>query len=87
MLRFSFRSGFRTLCLSLLLQATGQAASDLECVVLAEVDIEAPEISNESEKTALVEAFPGSCIAADLIRTILSEISNDFITRGLIMKT
>jgi hypothetical protein len=63
---FSFQSGFRALCLSLLLQATGQATSDLECVVLDEVDIEASEISNESQKTALVEAFPGNCIDAGL---------------------
>ena len=81
---FSFQSGFRVLGLSLLLQATGQAANDLVCVVLDEVDIEASEILSESERSSLVAAFLGSCIDADLIRTILSEISNDFINRGYV---
>lgn len=68
----------------MLLQATGQAANDLECVVLNQVDIEASEILNESEQISLIEAFLGNCIDADLIRTILTEISNDFIARGYV---
>ncbi len=81
---YSLRSGFKALSLSLLLQASVQAANDTACIALSKVDIEASGLPGESDRSALTRPFLGSCIDGDLIRSILSEISNDFIARGYV---
>ncbi len=81
---YSLRSGFRALSLSLLLQASVHAANDTECIALSRVDIEASGLPGESDRAALTRSFLDSCIDGDLIRSILSEISNDLIARGYV---
>ncbi len=81
---YTLRSGFRALGLSLLLQASVQAANDTECIALSQVDIEASGLPGDSDRAALTRPFLGSCIDSDLIRTILSEISNNLIARGYV---
>jgi hemolysin activation/secretion protein len=81
---YSLRSGFKAFSLILLLQASAQVASAAECIALNRVDIVAAELVGESGLTMLPRPFLGQCIDSNLIRTILSEISNDLIARGYV---
>ncbi len=81
---YSLRSGFRAFSLGLLLQALAQAASAADCTALSRVDIVAAELPGESGLAMLTRPFLGRCIDSDLIRTILSKISNDLIARGYV---
>jgi len=81
---YSLRSGFRALSLGLLLQASAQAASEAQCIALSQVDVVAAELPGESGLAMLGRPFLGRCIDSDLVRTILSEISNDLIARGYV---
>ena len=51
---------------------------------LVRVDIEASEILAETDQPDLIEPFLGACIDSELIRDILSTISNSFIDRGYV---
>lgn len=78
------RSGFSALGLGLLLHASVQAASEIECSVLRSVDIDASGLPGGLDQATLTRPFLGSCIDAGLLRTILTQISNDFIARGYV---
>jgi len=67
-----------------LLQGVVHAASEAECVPLAGVDIETSEILDDAGQASLIRPFLGKCIDGNLIREILSAISNDFIGRGFV---
>jgi len=84
LLVYSFRSGFRGLTLCVLLQASVSASGDTTCIPLVRVDIEASEILAEPDQPDLIEPFLGACIDSELIRGILSAISNSFIDRGYV---
>ena len=81
---YSLRSGFRALSLSLLWQVSAQAASEAQCIALSQVDVVATELPGASGLAVLGRPLLGHCIDSDLIRTILSEISNDLIARGYV---
>jgi hemolysin activation/secretion protein len=81
---YSLRSGFRAFSLGLLLQALAQVASAADCTALSRVDIVAAELPGESGLAMLTRPFLGRCIDSDVIRTILSKISNDLIARGYV---
>lgn len=81
---YSFRSGFRGLALCVLLQASFSAAGDTACIPLARVDIEASKVLAESDQPNLIEPFLGTCIDAELIRNLLSAISNYIIEQGYV---
>ena len=81
---FLRQSGFRVVLLGLLLQGAAHAATEAECVALARVDIEASEILDDAGQALLTRPFLGRCIDGNLIREILSAISNDFIGRGYV---
>ncbi len=81
---YSLRSGFRALSLSLLLPASSVAASAVECTTLSRIDIVAAELSGEPSLAIQTRSYLGRCIDSDLIRTILSKISNDLIARGYV---
>ena len=84
LLVFSLRSGFRGLTLGLLLQASVQAAGDAACVPLLRVDIEANEIFGETDRADLIDPLLGACIDGDLIRNLLTAISNSLIDQGYV---
>ena len=84
LLVYSYRSGFRGLTLCVLLQASVSASGDTTCIPLVRVDIEASEILAEPDQPDLIEPFLGACIDSELIRGILSAISNSFIDRGYV---
>ena len=84
LLVYTFRSGFRGLTLCVLLQASVSAAGDTTCIPLVRVDIEASEILTESDQPGLIEPFLDACIDSDLIRNILSAISNYIIGQGYV---
>ena len=84
LLVYFFRSGFRWLTLCVLLQVSVSAAGNTTCIPLARVDIEASGILAESDQPDLIEPFLGACIDGELIRNILSAISNYIIGQGYV---
>ena len=84
LLVYSFRSGFSGLTLGILLQASVSTAGDTTCVPLVAVDIEASKILSETDQSELINPFLGACIDGDLIRSILSAISNYILDEGYV---
>jgi hemolysin activation/secretion protein len=78
------RSGFRCLVAYLILEATIVAASDEVCVALKQIDINDELILGNADLQALRSPFLNQCIDADLIRRLLSDISNRYIELGYV---
>ena len=61
-----------------------QASNSDDCPVLSQVDIEPNPLVTAARQQELVAPYLGSCIDSDLIRQILSAISNYFIDNGYV---
>ena len=67
-----------------MLQASAQAANEVECTALSRVEIVPSEISGKFDQSALINPYLGLCLDGDLMRILLSAISNDLIARGYV---
>lgn len=78
------RSGSSLLAFLFLLPVSVSASNTSNCVALVSVDIAANEILSSTDSQVLVEPYLGACIDAELIRKLLSSVSDQLIASGYI---
>jgi len=80
----SLRSGFSLVLLWLGLQWSPAAANSNTCIPLETVDIDDKAVFGTGELQALIKPRLGDCIDADLMRDLLTLISNRYIEQGYV---
>ncbi len=76
------RSGFKRLLLALLLPAFSAQAG--ECISLKKIDIDEQELMSPATRQQLFQPFIDACIDAQLIRRLLTQISDFYIAEGYV---